>query len=50
MIPGTTNVKLEFYLDLDNKDDFRLYYELVDSGQIPNARFLNTSGCCKNPL
>ena len=30
VIPGTNNVKLEFYLDLDNIGDFRLYYELID--------------------
>lgn len=44
VIPGTNNVKLEFYLDLTNTGDFRLYYELVDSGQIPNARFVNPPG------
>lgn len=44
VIPGTNDVKLEFYLDLDNTGDFRLYYELIDSGQIPNAHFVNPSG------
>ena len=44
VIPGTNNVKLEFYLDLNNIGDFKLYYELVDSGQIPNARFVNPPG------
>ena len=44
VIPGTNNVKLEFYLDLDNIGDFRLYYELIDQGQIPNASFVNPAG------
>ncbi|MGI9010699.1 MAG: Ig-like domain-containing protein [Nitrososphaeraceae archaeon] len=44
VIPGTNNVKLEFYLDLNNIGDFKLYYELVDSGQIPNAHFVNPPG------
>ena len=44
VIPGTNNVKLEFYLDLNNVGDFKLYYELIDSGQIPNARFINPPG------
>jgi archaellum component FlaG (FlaF/FlaG flagellin family) len=44
VIPGTNNVKLEFYLDLNNTGDFRLYYQLIDSGQIPNARFVNPPG------
>ena len=41
VIPGTNDVKLEFYLDLNNRNNFKLYYELIDSGQIPNGRFIN---------
>ena len=44
VIPGTKNVKLEFYLDLENSGNFRLYFDLIDSGQIPNARFVNPPG------